>query len=899
MNPDKGSPAANVAGLWREVNAVLMERDRQLAALAALAGQAQAGRGHIVLVSGEAGIGKTTLIRRFLAAQPEGWRTGLGGCDALFTPRPLGPLQDITSVLGPEIETLLRNGADRQTLYAALLGALADGKGPFLLVWEDLHWADFATLDLLRFLGRRIALLPVLLVLTFRGTETGADHPLSKAIANLPETSRTEITLQPLSAKAVGQLARSAGLPGDRLFQATSGNPFQVSEMLAANAGTESALPFSVREAVTARQSRLDSAARDLLERLSVIPAAVPAALAHALAPEDAGHLIRKLTEDGILQASASGDLRFRHEIARLVTFDRIPSASKRAHHARILEALRSLGSAAHLDQMVHHAAGALDGKAVLEIAPEAAARAAATGAHREAAGHLGTALKFVDEAAPELAASLYERWAYESALAARIDDEVLDARRHAITLWRLLGRQDKVGENLRWLSRLHWYRGEAPEAGRLADLAINVLESMPPSSEQAMAYSLRSQLHMLNDQMDEAVHWGDRALAIEAQFPDPALRAHALNNVGTAMVFRGRTEGEALLEESLALSLKHNLQEHAARAYTNLSEYAVEFRRFELAERVLNEGIAYEVEHDLDAWSYYLSGRLALLRLEQGRIRDADTITRGVMERAQLTLVVRLPALLVRARARMRLALPDACALLEQAFTDAMATDELQHIVPARLSLIEQAWLAGNLAAGEEHLDALMTLAAEDRHPWNMGERAVWAKRYGREAEALRANTLPEPFRRELDGDLEGAAQAWDALGMPYAAAIVRLQMNDAAALAAAVGQLETMGAVAAAGAGRRLAVAHGHARALPPARRGAYKAARNHPLGLTAREQDVLSHMVRGLTNKEISETMARSQRTIEHHVSAVLAKLNAPNRMAVMLRVQKEPWLLGSET
>ena len=875
---------------------MLIERDSQLAALKALADRAGAGRGHIVLVSGEAGIGKTSLIRNFLtSARPE-WRTGLGGCDALFTPRPLGPLQDITPVLGQAVTAHLQTGADRQTLYAAVLTALADGQGPFVLVWEDLHWADFATLDLVRYLGRRITLLPVLLVLTFRGGETGEDHPLSQALADLPETSLTRIELPPLSAKAVGQLARRAGLPGDRLFQATSGNPFQVSEMLAAREAGAEALPSSVREAVTVRQSGLNAEARDFLEVLSVIPAAVPAGLAAALAPGSSEDMIRSLTEGGVLQASASGDLRFRHELARLATFDRIPAARRRVLHARILEALRGLGSAAHLDQMVHHAAGALDGASVLEIAPDAAARAAAAGAHREAAGHLGTALRFVDEAPPELAASLYERWAYEAALAARIDDEVLDARRHAVTLWRLLGRQDKVGENLRWLSRLHWYRGEAPEAGRFADQAIRVLENMPPSAEQAMAYSLRSQLHMLNDQMDEAIRWGKRALELEAQFPNPELRAHALNNIGTAMVFRGRTEGEDLLEQSLRISLAHGLHEHAARAYTNTSEYAVEFRRFDLAERILIEGLAFDVEHDLDAWSYYLYGRLALLRLEQGRIHDAEAITRSVMERPGLTLVVRLPALLVKARARMRMGLPDAPALLEQCYTNAMATDELQHVVPARLSLIEQAWLSGNLAAGREHLDALLALSADERHPWNMGERAIWAKRFGRDVSGLRSNSLPEPFLRELDGDLAGAAQAWEALGMPYAAALVRLQSQEVGMISAAVRDLEGMGANAAAAAGRRLAAELGLSRALPRPRRGAYKAARNHPLGLTAREQDVLRHMAAGLTNQEISDTLVLSKRTVEHHASAVLSKLGVDNRMAAMLRTQKEPWLLG---
>jgi DNA-binding CsgD family transcriptional regulator len=874
----------------------VIERDTQLSLLTALAASAGAGRGHIALVSGEAGIGKTTLIRRLQGAVPDTWRAALGGCDALFTPRPLGPVQDMAGMLGPEVDTLIREGADRQALFAALLNTLGDGRGPFLLIWEDLHWADHATLDLLRFLGRRIALLPVLLVATFRGNETGEDHPLSKAIADLPGASLTEISLTPLTPRAVSQIARAAGLRGDWLFQATAGNPFKVSEMIAAKASDGAGLPASVREAVTARQARLDPAARDLLELISVIPAAVPAALVHQLAPDRAGDLIADLTAQGILQASPSGDLRFRHEIARQATLDRIPAIRRRAHHATILAALRALGTGVHLDQMVHHAASALDSAAVLEIAPEAAARAAASGAHREAAAHLGTALKFVDAAAPELAAMLHEQWAYESALAARIDDEVLDARRHAITLWRLLGRPDKVGENLRWLSRLHWYRGEAPEAARLADQAIRVLESMPPSAEQAMAYSLRSQLHMLNDQMDDAVVWGERALALEAQFPSPEIRAHALNNIGTALVFRGRTEGEAMLQESLAVSLANGLHEQAARAYTNLSEYAVEFRRFDLAERVLAEGIAFDTEHDLDAWTYYLSGRQALLRLEQGRLKDAETISRGVLARQDLTLVMRLPALQVLARACMRMASPDAGALMDGAYGDALATDELQHVVPARLTLIEQVWLTGNLAAGQEHLDALLALADGDRHAWNLGERAVWARRYGRDAAGLRVNDLPEPFRRELDGDLDGAAAAWEALGMPYAAALVRLQSNDGEVISAAVRELEAMGALAAASLARRRAADLGLSRALPRARRGAYTAARDHPLGLTRREQDVLALIVKGYSNREISEALGRSPRTVEHHVSSVLAKLGAANRMGVMLRVQKEPWLLG---
>ena len=130
----------------------------------------------------------------------------------------------------------------------------------------------------------------------------------------------------------------------------------------------------------------------------------------------------------------------------------------------------------------------------------------------------------------------------------------------------------------------------------------------------------------------------------------------------------------------------------------------------------------------------------------------------------------------------------------------------------------------------------------------------------------------------------------------MPYAAALVRLQSDEPEALSAAVRELDGMGALGASAWGRRRAAELGFSRALPRPRRGAYTAARDHPLGLTKREQDVLALIVKGYSNKEISEALIRSPRTVEHHVSSVLAKLNAPNRMAVMLRVQNEPWLLG---
>ena len=555
--------------------------------------------------------------------------------------------------------------------------------------------------------------------------------------------------------------------------------------------------------------------------------------------------------------------------------------------------------AAASLSRRVHHAAGADNGARVLELAPRAAAQAARLGAHQQAAAHLATALRYVTQAPPAVAAQLYEDWAYEAGLALRIDDKVIEARQHAISLWREGGRPDKVGLNLRWLSRLHWYRGEAQKANDYADQAVRELENLPPGPELAMAYSTRSQLHMLNDRIDEAVDWGLRAIALAEQMGETETRVHALNNVGTALLLSGRSGGRERMEESLSLALEHGLHEQAARAYTNFAEYAVIFKDFALAERILAEGIAFDTRHDLDAWTHYLVGRQAQLRMEQGRLREAETIARGVMRLERLTLVMRLPALTVLGRVRVRLGESDGPTLLQQALKEGLATGEPQNIAPARLALAEAAWLAGHLGACHEQLTAVAAMRLADFDPWELGELAVWCRRSGMTMPAsIPVERAAEPPAAELRGDPLAAADEWSRLGLPYEAALALMQAEGpegGAALARAVSMLEAVEARPAALLARRMARRLGATGQLPKERRGPYATARGHPLGLTRREIEILGLIAQGMSNRDIARRLVRSLRTVEHHVSAVLEKLNATSRMDVMLRLRSEPWLL----
>ena len=577
---------------------MLIERDDPLDLLSRILRRSADGNGSTVVLAGEGGIGKTSLLQAFAQRVGGDCRVLWGGCEALFTPRALGPLQDMAHRLDPRVAALLAQTAAPGQLFPLLLHVLQGARDTTVLVFEDVHWADNATLDLVKYLGRRVSLLRVLLVLTFRAEEVGPDHPLAHVLGDLPAAAVTRMTLQPLSARAVETLAGEAGRPAAALHQLTSGNLFFVTECLASDELPPAWIPPSIRDAVWSRLSRPEKGDRKALESLSIIPGVVEPWLAQALLGPESGSAVDRCVERGVLLRDSGGNLQFRHELARQATLDRLPVSAQRSLHRRVEAAMSEAPPSIEpvsLSRRVHHAAGAGDILGVLALAPQAAAQAARLGAHQQAASHLAAALQYVAEAPKPLAAQLFEDWAYEAGLALRIDDTVIDARRRATDLWRELGRLDKVGLNLRWLSRLHWYRDEAGQAARYADESVHVLESLPSGSELATAYSARAQLHMLHDRFDEAIAWGQRAIALAEQLGETETLIHALNTVGFSQLESDQTEGREQLERSLSLALEHGFHEQAARAYTNYGEYAVLFKEFALAERLLTEGIAFD----------------------------------------------------------------------------------------------------------------------------------------------------------------------------------------------------------------------------------------------------------------------------------------------------------------
>ncbi len=308
------------------VIAGLLERDGELDRLAVALAEAGSGRGRVIFVGGEAGIGKTSLVSTFAASVGDGTRVAFGRGDALVTPRALGPFLDVAAALGAE-ESL-----DRDALLGSVAEVLRDGTTT-LIVIEDAHWADAATIELLAMLGRRAPDLPLLLVVTYREDEVTSEHPLRQIIGDLVTASSTTwLGLAPLSIAAVRDLAEPQGADAEVLHARTGGNPFFVTEALAS---PSEVVPTTVRLAVLARASRLDVPARAVLDAVAIVPGGAEEWLVRELCDTSTLDIsIDACLDSGVLVASG-GTFAFRHELARLAVESQIADPVRRDLHRR------------------------------------------------------------------------------------------------------------------------------------------------------------------------------------------------------------------------------------------------------------------------------------------------------------------------------------------------------------------------------------------------------------------------------------------------------------------------------------------------------------------------------------------------------------------------------------
>jgi DNA-binding CsgD family transcriptional regulator len=847
------------------MHAELLERDTELGVLDAAVAAAIGGGGSVVLLSGEAGIGKTSVLRAFVRTVSGAARVLFGACDDLLTPRTFGPLRDaVGGPVGGPLAAVLRDG-DRDGVLSETL-ALLSGR-PTVLIVEDVHWADDATLDVLRFVGRRIADLPAVLVLSYRDDEIGRDHPLQRVLGALSGEGVHRLRLPRLSRTAVAQLAGGTAATSAPLFALTEGNPFFVTEAIAAPGDV---VPATVVDAVLARVHRLAGPTRAALEQLSVVPNRVELGEARALLGDLSP--LAEAERTGMVEVGQSS-VGFRHELARRAVEGALPVSIRMQLNARVLAALFDRDGTDPA-RLAHHAVEAGNEEMILAHVPEAALRASEAGAYGQAVVLYEQALSRSGLAAAERAAMCQARATALFTLDRM--DQVYDAALEAVRIRQRLGEPVALGEALIGLATVEWVVIGPRAATDTAEQAAHLLDSGGDSPQRTWALAYLALLRTSVDEDAAAQHAAEAATTMAARLGVPALQAFALLARGTARMRLGDGEGIADLHAGVRTAAALPQHAYVVMGHVLLAQELWHAGRFEEVEQYVDEGLAYAHERDV---SLYVDGLHAFryrLQALRGNWTAAEIgLRRLVGEPSAASAgslnysLPHLPRLLVRA------GVTDAPEVLVRARE--YAPPGRDRLVPVLLAQTEQAWLAERPDDARDAIAALTASATGPGSERRRGELLRWRQRLGEEVAPSAG--CPQEFAAGIRGDWRQAAAEWERIGAPYERALELLDSNEVDPIVEALGVFDELGAAPAARIARRRLRALG-VRQVP---RGPQPATRANPAGLTDRQAEILRLLTDGLTNAEIAERLVVSVRTVDHHVSAVLQKLGVASRRA----------------
>lgn len=842
----------------------LFERELETAAMRReLEGLVESGR--VISVTGEAGSGKTSLVASVLDAGAQRVLRGL--CDPLGTPRPLGPIRDVLHGLGEPVPGQADTALALEGRFVDLVAAT-----PTVLVIEDAQWIDAASVEVLRFLVRRIDGLPVAFVVTYRDGDVRLGHTLLPLLGDIARSeSAKHIPLNPLSVGAVGAMLADAGLDPARVHDLTGGNPFFVAEIAR---HPHEALPPTVRDAVLASTTGLSEADIETLQLIAAAPDAVDDALLTRIGVD--AEALRRVETTGLLVQSHRG-VAFHHELARLAVVEYTPPGVGRRLHLRLLEGLESAASADHA-VLTHHAVHAGDPERILRYARLAADEATRTGSHSEAVAFLTLALEqLVDDSAER--ASLLEMLSTEQYMVSRLP-EARGSARAALRIRERLGDADGIAAAHERRAIIEYYSARRDDAEEQADLAAHAAASAAAS---AAAEATRAYLAYRRQDLDTARRISGQALRLASEATgeqtDAARRRLAITEAAADLV-EGRTSSRLRLLLQASTALQDSFDEIGTTAYSNLSALDIEHRRLAEAETVLAQSIPVTVARDIPICYQWQTGMRARLHLLRGRWTASAEDAATILEAHAAPLAVIWPHVISGLLALRQGGDPSAIDRhLAEAWEHARALDESPILLAVLAAYAERAWHTGERHPVLDEADA--QLARADETPgtsWAIGELLVWLDRLGVRATAQQ---IAEPYRLELEGRHGDASEAWLELGVPFDSALAGLHSTDAETAAAALARLDQLGVEGTAARARAMLLARGIS-SLPARPR---RATRANPSGLTNRQLDVARLVAQGLTNGELAERLYISPKTADHHVSAVLAKLGLASRREIV--------------
>ncbi|MDK1018149.1 MAG: AAA family ATPase [Actinomycetota bacterium] len=839
---------------------MILERGDELAELGQLLNDLHSSGGRVVLVRGEAGIGKSALVAQFMADVDHRAHVHMGTCDDLLTPQPLGPIWDLARQESSLVQPL--SDGHRRAVMESVLDLLSRSLRPTVLVLEDTQWADEATLDLIKYLGRRVARTNGILILTYRDGEVDADHPLRQVIGGLPPQNLVRMSLKELSPDAVASMIDEGPFNLDEVLALTDGNPLFVTEVLASGVGD---VPSSVQDSVLARAAKVSPEARRILDLVSVVPGGAERSVVDEIL-DPTEEQLAECVRQGLLQIDDT-TVAFPHDLQRRAVESSLASTHRRQLNQRMLNAL---GDDAELSLLVHHAREANNVEAIVEFAPRAARAAMAIQSAREAVAHFRILEPCLGRLEISDRAAVLEDWGREESY---LDSGASLALLHqAVELRRTLDDDRALARSLVSLARIKRSHLQTFEALDCVVEAVGILESYGPSADLTGALSLQALINWLKyEDVPVALLIADKAMAVAKVTGDEAGVIRALYTKGSILHGGGDKGGMSLVEESLRLAERGGHAEDEVRALMNLAGMSGDDRDVERATDFARRARDTAARSEMLALETLSQGMYSEFLLWKGAWAEAEnTSSESVGSTpATATLAWRVMATLQARRGRS-----EARSALDRMWSPAQAAEVLTAIDPAASALAEYMWLSGDEdPAWRQQLRDVLEMGLHAGRPWPSGAFAFWMWKLGL------LKTVPEGtadfYGWIIKGEYKRSAAFWRERGIPYEEGLA-LMHGDGREQIEAIRIFEDLGATATANKVRRTLMDQG-----VKVPRGKSQATRDHAAGLTARQAEILDLLAEGLTNTQIADRLFVSHRTVENHVSAVLMKLDVPDR------------------